>query len=105
MIVENIGYLKKDQVAKMAQDNILFGIYKTHKNTFVLYIGHDYKTIGLSYPKKDRLPWKLVEGKKIVHGELVFSSAKDNFENHDCSKWNNGTQIIAYKDYTQHINW
>lgn len=100
MIVKNIGYLKKEQVAKMVVDKILFGIYKTNKDTFVLYLGHDCKSIGLSYPKKDRLPWKLISGKKIVHGELVFSSVKDDFESHDFSKWNNSTQIVAYKDYS-----
>lgn len=100
MIVENIGYLKKEQVAKMVTDKILFGIYNTHKNTFILVLGTDYETIELSYPRKDRLPWKLTEGKKIVRGELVFSSTKDDFELHDFSKWNNKTQIIAYQHYS-----
>jgi len=100
VVVENIGYLKKEQVADMISNKIRFGIYKTHKDTVVLVIGADYDTINLYYPKKDRLPWKTVNGKKIAKGNLIFNPAKDDFKSHDFSKWNNNTQIITYKEFS-----
>lgn len=106
MIVENIGYLKKEDVINLfsssyrscvMQDS--FSIYKTHKNTCVLVKGTTQTNICLSNPKKDRLPWKITEGKKIISGEKIFDSKLNKIEDLETINWNNGNQIIAYEEY------
>ncbi len=99
MIVENTGYLSFDKVCEMNTNNENFSILKTHKNTIIL-LKDDYN-IGdniLYKPKEDRLPWKIVEGKKIVRCNVIFNSKKDNFLEFILKyKFN---QIMSYKIFT-----
>lgn len=96
MIVENIGYIKKDRLNELSQR---FSVYHTSKKTHVLVINARDESIYLYFPKKDRLPWKLVEGKKICNGNKVFDSDIDNIASIDESMFNNGNQIMAYREY------
>jgi hypothetical protein len=96
MIVEQIGYIKTDNISNMLTNGEKFCLYKTHKNTCILIKDTDEINVYLYYPKKDRLPWKIIEGKKIIHGERIFSS--DNKDNVlDNSLWNNCNQVMVYK--------
>lgn len=102
MIVANIGYLKKEDVINLFSSSLYkdrFSIYKTHKNTCVLVKGTTQKNICLSNPKKDKLPWKTVEGKKIISGEKIFDSETNKIEDLETINWNNGNQIISYEEY------
>ena len=95
MIVENIGYLRLESVLELEQ----FSIYETHKDTHVLVQNTSEEKIHLYFPKRDRLPWKIVEGRKICVGEKVFDSKKDSIFNIDTSKWNGENQIMSYKEF------
>lgn len=103
MIVENYGYTSAENVLKLN----LFCIYKTYKNTFILINldnnPYEYNfirnTIELYTVKKDKLPFKIAEGKKITHGVIVFDSTKDDKKDLDISEWNGSKQIITYKPY------
>ncbi len=101
MVVYNTGYLKKIDVEKLLQDNVKFAIYKTNKNTQVLvkYSYHLERRVSLYQPQHDRLPYKVVEGKKISYGELIFDSTVDSLDKLETSGWNNGNQIMSYEDY------
>ena len=100
MIVQRIGYLNKEQVSDLLRLGTLFAIYRTNKKTNVLVKGTKDQTIYLQYPKKDRLPWKTVEGKKIVTGVKIFDSDFTVLDKEmDMSGWNNGNQIMAYEEY------
>jgi hypothetical protein len=49
--------------------------------------------------KKDRLPWKTVEGKKICGCTKVFDSKTDSVTNIDITNWNGGNQIMSYEEF------
>lgn len=98
MIVRQIGYLKVNNILEMISKGEKFSIYKTRKNTCVLVKGANSKTIHLYYPKKDRLPYKDVEGKKIISGQKVFDSESTN-DILNNTNWNNGNQIMAYEEF------
>ena len=108
MILENTGYKKIDEVLQMHANNKPFSIYETHKGTHVLYhdivgnLGVRGVTRTLYYPKKDRLPWKVTEGKKIARCTCVFNSTIDDIKDLDTSKWNNKNQIMSYEQF--HLN-
>jgi hypothetical protein len=95
MIVKNLGYLKMENVLELDH----FSIYETQKNTQILVENTSQEKILLYYPKQDRLPWKQVNGKKICSGIKVFDSKVDNIDTIDITKWNNGNQIMSYKEY------
>jgi hypothetical protein len=103
MIVNRIGYLKKEQVLEMLQKGEHFSLYSTHKNTVVLIKNSPYALsfakMQLCYPKKDRLPYKTVEGKKIAYVTRFFNSASDSIELIDFEKWNGGNQVMAYEEF------
>ena len=95
MIVSNIGYLNLESVLALEY----FSIYETHKETNILVISKcSYDKTTLYFPKRDRLPWKLLEGKKICNATKIFDSKVNSIELIDISKWNNGNQIMSYKD-------
>lgn len=96
MIVKNIGYLKLESVTVLDH----FSIYETHKKTHILIKNISDENVHLYFPKEDRLPWKLLEGKKICSGKKIFDSKTDLLNNIDMSKWNNGNQIMSYEEYT-----
>jgi hypothetical protein len=98
MIVQNNGYLKQNQVLELLNSGASFAIYKTHKNTNILVKGVNCDNIDLYYAKKDRLPWKTVEGKKVISGTKIFDS-NSRIEDLDTSGWNNKNQIICYEEY------
>ncbi len=95
MIVNNIGYLNLNSVLEIDH----FSIYKTHKNTQILVKNTSVDILLLYFPKKDRLPWKLLEGKKICSGEKVFDSKTDSLIDIDITQWNGRNQIMAYEKY------
>jgi hypothetical protein len=98
MIVEQVGYLKLNDVLKLKEEGKLFSIYKTNKDTMILVLNTTQTNPHLSYPKKDRLPYKTVEGKKIARCELVYCSNEDT--NITTCGWNNNEQIMAYKGFS-----
>lgn len=98
MIVSQIGYLKLNDVLKLKNEGNLFSIYKTNKNTLVLVMNTESNCISLNYPKKDRLPWKLIEGKKITYGVKIYTSTE--IKNINTIGWNNNEQIMAYEQYS-----
>lgn len=99
MIVDRLGYLKKEQVLEMLDKGEHFSIYKTHKGTEVLVKNTDRKSLNLCYPKKDRLPYKTVEGKKIANASQVFNSKVDSVEVLKFDNWNNQNQIMSYEEF------
>ena len=100
MITEgHIGYKKLDYVLELIKQNKKFGIYKTHKNTEILIFDTTDQKLELYQPKKDRLPWKVIEGKRIVTCTLIFNSEKDEISKIDTSKWNNKNQILCYEPF------
>ena len=98
MIVEQVGYLKLNNVISLKEQGELFSIYKTNKDTMVLVLNTKQTNLHLSYPKQDRLPWKTVEGKKIARCETVYCSNEDT-DITTCG-WNNNEQIMAYKEFS-----
>ena len=96
MIVKQLGYLKIEDVLKLGH----FSIYETKKDTHILVKDTSAKLISLFYPKRDRLPWKGVEGKKVTVGTKIFDSKTDDRSLINQSKWNNGNQIMAYKEFS-----
>jgi hypothetical protein len=101
MIVTNIGYLSVQQVQELIASKEVFSIYKTPKDTEVLVKNTTSKTEYLCSPKKDRLPYKITEGKKIINGCVqVFNSKTDDESQLDTSNWNNGNQIMSYEPFT-----
>lgn len=99
IFVRNIGYLNLVKIKNLIDNNLHFSIYKTYKNRDILVTDTFYEKVELYYPKYDRLPYKLVEGKSITGGELIFNSKKDEIENIDFTNWNNKNQIISYNQY------
>ncbi len=102
MVVENTGYLKLEDVLKLKD----FSIFETSKKkkTLVLVDGYcHYDKISLYKVKEDRLPYKTVAGKKICSGIMVFNSRKDSLDSIDTSKWNNGNQIMSYRQFVQNL--
>jgi hypothetical protein len=101
MIVYNTGYLKKTDVISLIGKGVKFGIYETHKKTNVLVkmCRKPEKSIDLYLPQSDRLPYKVIEGKRIIGGDLVFDSTSDDIEGLETKDWNNGNQIMSYEDY------
>ena len=100
MIVQQIGYLNKEQVSNLLKLGTVFSIYRTNRKTDILVKGTKEPTIYLQYPKKDRLPWKTTEGKKISNGVKIFDSDFTIVDiEMDMSGWNNGNQIMAYEEY------
>lgn len=100
MIVENTGYLKIAEVIQLASDGKKFGIYRTPKDTLILFNSTVLSNrIDLCRPKLDRLPWKMVEGRKIMNScTLVFDSTKDDISTFDFTNANMGSQLMSYKD-------
>lgn len=96
MIVKQLGYLKFDDVLKLGH----FSIYETKKGTHILVMDTSLKNISLFYPKKDRLPWKDVVGKKVTVCYKIFDSKTDDYSLINTSKWNNGNQIMTYKEFS-----
>lgn len=96
MIVNQIGYLKLEDVLKLEH----FSIYETKKKTHILVKDISYQTMSFYYPKLDRLPWKDVEGKKICTGYKVFDSKINSIEELKIDKWNGGKQIMAYEEFS-----
>jgi len=101
MIVNNTGYLTIEQVKSMKENGDIFGIYLTHKDTLVLVKNTTDDSLQLFSVQEDRLPHKIVEGKRIVSCNLVFNSETDDIEKLDVSKFNNGTQIMSYEDFAE----
>lgn len=100
MIVDRIGYLKMENVLKLLENKEDFGLYLTHKKTVVLVKGSNTTlNLVLYYPQYDRLPYKIVEGKSIVHGKRIFDSKTDDVSNLTTTGWNNGNQVMAYSTY------
>lgn len=108
MIVENTGYKKLDEVLQMYANNKPFSIFETHKGTHILYsdlacnIGVRGNVSQFYFPKKDRLPWKITEGKKVAKCTCVFNSTIDDIKELNTSKWNNKNQIMSYEQF--HLN-
>lgn len=98
MIVQQIGYIKKEGILDMIAQGVKFSLYKTRKNTCILVKDATSQKIDLFYPKKDRLPYKVTEGKKIISGVKVFDSQspKDVLDN---NYWNNGNQVMSYEAF------
>lgn len=104
MIAQNLGYYNLEKVKELIAKKINFAIYESmSKGRRFLVIHPKYhpicSTIGLWRPKEDRLPWKVIEGKGITGGLIVFDSTKQTVEDLHPEKWNGGTQIIAYEPY------
>ena len=100
MIVQNIGYLKLEEVKEMIDNNINFSIYKTSKNTAILVKDTSKNTIDLFRAKQDRLPWKIVEGCKITYSaKKIFNSIENAKSELKTEYWNNN-QIISYEETT-----
>ena len=97
MILTRLGYLKFKDVEELKSRGELFGIYKTNKNTEILVKGMTQAKVSFYYPKQDRLPWKITEGKKIARGELIYSSNSE--VPIDTTGWNNGEQIMSYQGF------
>ena len=95
MIVVNNGYMNLESVLLLDH----FSIYETHKKTHILVKNTSEENIYLCLPKEDRLPWKLVEGKKICSGTKVFDSKTEYLSNIDTTKWNGGKQIMTYEEF------
>lgn len=95
MIVSNTGYLKLEQVIEMALKKDHFSLYKTHKDTIVLVRKTDREHLQLCSPKKDRLPYKIVEGKKIARATRIFNSLTDDISNLQLPN-----QIMSYQEFT-----
>lgn len=95
MIVENTGYMNLEQVLKLKH----FSIYETNKNTHILVVNTSRDKIQLDFPKQDRLPWKITEGRKICRGVKVFDSLVNNVSDIDLNKWNNKNQIMSYEEF------
>jgi hypothetical protein len=96
MIIKQLGYLKFEDVLKLGH----FSIYETKKDTHILVKDCSLETVALYYPKKDRLPWKGVEGKKVTVGKKIFDSTTDDLKTINKSNWNNGNQIMAYTEFS-----
>ena len=99
MIVNNTGYISHEKVIKMIQDGKRFAIYKTNKGTEILVKEAFTDNIELYLPKYDRLPYKLLEGKRINNGTKVFNSKTDDISMLDVKGWNNGNQIMSYNEF------
>ncbi len=104
MIVNNTGYIKIDQILEMAKSKEHFSIYTTNKKTVVLVKNTAVEKLDLFYPKKDRLPYKSVEGRKIVKCNRIFNSAIDNIESLEITKFNNANQIMSYEEFNIYYN-
>lgn len=99
MIVEQVGYKSLGEVIEMYDNGTIFSIFFTHKKTSILIIDkYNYcqDTEQLYYPKRDRLPYKLTEGKKIANCKRLFKSSEDDIKHINPILWNNETQIMSY---------
>lgn len=97
MIVQNTGFLNFEVVKRMIDNNINFSIYRTVKNTAILVVGVNQDIIDLFRAKQDRLPWKVVEGKKITYSaKKIFNSIENAEKDLNTEFWNNN-QIISYE--------
>jgi hypothetical protein len=95
MIVNNTGYLSMEKILEMI-DSINFAVYETTKDTFILVKGEFLPdSIELFRAKEDRLPWKLVRGKKIISGKKIFDTTRDRLG--ETEKWRNITQLMTYE--------
>lgn len=103
MIVSNLGYKKIDFLRDLIKNGRSFSIHNTHKNTQILFLTSGCCKLNESaiyQPKKDRLPWKVTEGKRIVTiKEKVFDSTENLLEELNTEKWNNGNQILCYEEF------
>ena len=99
MIVDNNGYVNFNQVLEMVKNGEAFSIYETKKKTTILVKGAKELNISLYRPQHDRLPHKLIEGKKITSGVKIFDSKTNEISLLDTSKLNNGNQIMTYQEF------
>lgn len=96
MIVSNTGYIKHFKISEMFFNKEKFCLYETHKKTIVLVKGasHYPESTTLYLPKMDRLPWKNVEGRKIVRCTKIFDSETDAIESIEI-----GNQLMSYEEF------
>lgn len=105
MVATNLGYYTLEQVKELIDKGNTFAIYESMskgRRFLVRDQRWNLSSIQLCRPKEDRLPWKIVEGKGITGGSIVFDSTKQGVEDLHPEKWNGGKQIITYTQYT---NW
>jgi len=95
----HIGYKKLEYVLELIKQKKKFGIYTTHKNTQIIILDTIESQLEMYQPKYDRLPWKILEGKRIATCKLIFNSEIDEVSKIDTSKWNNKNQILIYEPY------
>lgn len=102
MIVKNNGYLSLEKVKALYDSNVRFAIYQTKKKTNILVMnifGQYPSQSSFYYPQKDRLEFKIDEGKRITDGVKIFDSINNSIADIDMSGWNNGNQIMSYKPW------
>lgn len=105
MVARNLGYYTLEQVKELIDKGIVFAIYESmskNRRFLVRDLYHVDRSLHICRPKEDRLPWKIVEGKGITGGWIVFDSTTQTVEDLHPEKWNGGKQIITYTQYT---NW
>lgn len=95
----HIGYKRLEYVLELIKQNKKFGIYVTHKNTEIIILDTIDQQLEMHQVKFDRLPWKILEGKRIATCKLKFNSEIDDASKIDVSKWNNKNQILIYEPY------
>ena len=96
MIVKQIGYKKLKDILQWKSEGKVFSIYKTRKNTLILVLNSKVEEIHLFYPKYDRIPYKEVEGKKIINGIKIYSNKTEKITTEG---WNNNEQIMCYEAF------
>lgn len=99
MIVKNIGYLSIYDLEEMHDKKDLFCIYETNKKRNICIKNTEIEQDTLYFVKKDRLPWKVTEGKKICFAKKIFSSIDNDWMDIGKIKLNNDNQIISYEEY------
>lgn len=108
MIVSNLGYKKIDFLKDLVENGRSFSIHNTHKGTQIAFLTDNFSKLrenAIYQPKKDRLPWKVTEGKRIVTiEEKIFDSTENSLEELNTEKWNNGNQILCYEEFKNEQN-
>ena len=98
MVVTNRGYATLQKVLDMFNAKTEFGIYETNKGTFILIKGSVHDTVSIFRPNKHRLPYNIVEGKKITQCRKIFNSKTDSKDL--ISLAIGGNQIMTYEPYS-----
>jgi len=75
IIVKQTGYYSIDKLLNIDKK---FSVYKTNKNTIIVVFNINYDEIMMFYPKLDRLPYKIIEGKKIINGIKISKNEIEN---------------------------